>query len=76
MPGDDSSEDTPDCGGPPKLHESAPLYHVLKRQDWCTPLLVHTGQHYDADMSDAFFADLGLPASDSHLGIGHGSHAG
>ena len=38
-------------------------------------LLVHTGQHYDAQMSDAFFADLGLPHPDVSLGVGSGSHA-
>ena len=38
-------------------------------------ILVHTGQHYDAAMSDAFFRDLGLPAPDVNLGIGSGSHA-
>src|SRR3954452_10623651 len=38
-------------------------------------VLVHTGQHYDASMSDAFFADLGLPRPDHHLGVGSGSHA-
>jgi UDP-N-acetylglucosamine 2-epimerase (non-hydrolysing) len=38
-------------------------------------VLVHTGQHYDVNMSDAFFADLGLPEPDHHLGIGSGSHA-
>ena len=37
--------------------------------------LVHTGQHYDAAMSDVFFAELGLPAPDRHLGVGSGSHA-
>jgi UDP-N-acetylglucosamine 2-epimerase (non-hydrolysing) len=38
-------------------------------------LLVHTGQHYDALMSDQFFADLNLPAPDVYLGVGSGSHA-
>ena len=39
------------------------------------PLLVHTGQHYDAQMSDEFFHDLGMPTPDIHLGAGSGSHA-
>jgi UDP-N-acetylglucosamine 2-epimerase (non-hydrolysing) len=53
----------------------APLYHALKATDWATPLLVHTGQHYDKNMSDAILADLGVPDPDFHLGIGSGSHA-
>lgn len=59
----------------PNFMKVAPLYHALKRQDWCAPLLIHTGQHYDANMSDTFFADLRLPAPDHHLGVGSGSHA-
>ena len=38
-------------------------------------VLVHTGQHYDANMSDVFFDELGLPAPDHHLGVGSASHA-
>ena len=53
----------------------APLWHALTREAWCKPVLVHTGQHYDAMMSDVFFSDLGLPAPDFHLGVGSGSHA-
>jgi len=37
--------------------------------------LVHTGQHYDADMSDVFFRELGLPEPEHHLAVGSGSHA-
>ena len=59
----------------PNFMKVAPLYHALKGQDWCRPVLVHTGQHYDANMSDDFFRDLALPEPDFHLGIGSGTHA-
>jgi len=53
----------------------APLYHALKKESWAEPQIVHTGQHYDLNMSDVFFQDLKLPAPHIHLGIGSGSHA-
>ena len=59
----------------PNFMKVAPLYHVLHRQSWCRPVVVHTGQHYDANMSDAFFRDLRLPEPTHHLEVGSGSHA-
>ena len=59
----------------PNFMKVAPLYHALAREGWCSARLVHTGQHYDANMSDTFFDDLQLPEPDYHLGVGSGSHA-
>ena len=59
----------------PNFMKVAPLYHALKATDWATPLLVHTGQHYDHNMSDAILQDLGVPNPDFHLGVGSGTHA-
>ena len=59
----------------PNFMKVAPLYHVLRRADWCQPVLVHTGQHYDHNMSGAFLDELGLPEPDHHLEVGSGSHA-
>lgn len=58
----------------PNFMKVAPLFHALAAESWCTPRIVHTGQHYDANMSDAFFADLGLPKPHVHLGVGGGGH--
>lgn len=62
------------CAARPNFMKIAPLWHALKRESWCTPVLIHTGQHYDVNMSDDFFRDLHLPDPDFHLGIGSGSH--
>ena len=53
----------------------APLFHALSKESWVDPIIVHTGQHYDLNMSDAFFQDLKLPEPHIHLGVGSGSHA-
>jgi UDP-N-acetylglucosamine 2-epimerase (non-hydrolysing) len=59
----------------PNFMKIAPLYHALASEPWCRPAIVHTGQHYDANMSDAFFRDLKLPAPHFHLEVGSGTHA-
>jgi UDP-N-acetylglucosamine 2-epimerase (non-hydrolysing) len=59
----------------PNFMKIAPLYHALAREDWAKVVLVHTGQHYDLTMSDAFFQDLMLPEPHFHLGVGSGTHA-
>jgi UDP-N-acetylglucosamine 2-epimerase (non-hydrolysing) len=59
----------------PNFMKIAPLYHALARESWCRPAIVHTGQHYDHNMSDAFFQDLRLPTPHFHLEVGSGSHA-
>lgn len=59
----------------PNFMKVAPLYHALKKENWCVPHIVHTGQHYDANMSEAFFRDLKLPAPAHHLEVGSGTHA-
>jgi UDP-N-acetylglucosamine 2-epimerase (non-hydrolysing) len=58
----------------PNFMKIAPLYHALKSRKWAQPVIVHTGQHYDLNMSDVFFEDLGIPEPDIHLGVGSGTH--
>jgi UDP-N-acetylglucosamine 2-epimerase (non-hydrolysing) len=59
----------------PNFMKVAPLFHALSRESWCRAQIVHTGQHYDANMSEAFFRDLRLPEPAHHLGVGSGTHA-
>jgi UDP-N-acetylglucosamine 2-epimerase (non-hydrolysing) len=63
-------------GARPNFMKVAPIYAEMKRRSSeFEPMIVHTGQHYDAAMSDAFFDDLGMPRPDVYLGVGSGSHA-
>ena len=63
-------------GARPNFMKVAPIVEAMKRrEDKFAPLLVHTGQHYDGQMSDAFFRDLNLPQPDVYLGVGGGTHA-
>lgn len=59
----------------PNFMKIAPLFHQLKKTEWARPILVHTGQHYDPQMSDVFWNELRLPSPDLHLGVGSGTHA-
>ncbi|HEM46473.1 MAG TPA: UDP-N-acetylglucosamine 2-epimerase (non-hydrolyzing), partial [Alphaproteobacteria bacterium] len=55
--------------------KAAPLIAEFRRRKTVRPVLVHTGQHYDENMSKIFFDDLGLPEPDIYLGVGSGTHA-
>ena len=58
----------------PNFMKVAPLWHALAAAEDFTPVLVHTGQHYDANMAGDILADLKLPAPDHSLGVGGGNH--
>lgn len=58
----------------PNFMKMAPVVLEL-RQRGVDQFLVHTGQHYDANMSDVFFEELGMPRPDVHLNVGSGTHA-
>ena len=62
------------AGARPNFMKVAPILKELARQGH-EAVLVHTGQHYDAQMSAAFFRDLELPEPDHYLGVGSASHA-
>jgi UDP-N-acetylglucosamine 2-epimerase (non-hydrolysing) len=60
-------------GARPQLVKLAPIAAAFAKSDH-EHVIVHTGQHYDADLSDVFFSGLGIPDPDVHLGVGSGSH--
>jgi len=61
-------------GARPNFMKAAPAMAALSKRG-IAQTLVHTGQHYDANMSDVFFQQLGMPAPDVNLEVGSGSHA-
>lgn len=61
-------------GARPQFVKLAPIAHELTRTFGIEHVIVHTGQHYDAAMSDVFFEDLRIPAPDVHLGVGSAGH--
>jgi UDP-N-acetylglucosamine 2-epimerase (non-hydrolysing) len=63
------------AGARPNFIKIANLVKQLKREKSFACRLVHTGQHYDFEMSEVFFQELDIPKPDVFLGIGSGSHA-
>jgi UDP-N-acetylglucosamine 2-epimerase (non-hydrolysing) len=62
-------------GARPNLPKIAPLIREMEKHPNIKPILVHTGQHYDDQLSDIFFREMSIPAPDVNLGVGSGSHA-
>ncbi len=62
-------------GARPNFMKIAPILQEIEKHPNLDPILVHTGQHYDYEMSQVFFEDLDIPEPHVHLGVGSGSHA-
>lgn len=62
-------------GARPNFMKAAPVMRALAQRDDVRQTLVHTGQHYDENMSKVFFQELGLPKPDIDLEVGSDSHA-
>jgi UDP-N-acetylglucosamine 2-epimerase (non-hydrolysing) len=62
-------------GARPNFMKIAPLMDEYKKYSSIHPILIHTGQHYEEEMSDLFFKELEIPKPDIHLGVGSASHA-
>lgn len=62
-------------GARPNFMKAAPVFIEFKKYRQIDPLLIHTGQHYDRNLSKVFFDDLRLPKPHFHLGVGSGTHS-
>jgi len=63
------------AGARPNFMKIAPIVRALQSQDALSFKIIHTGQHYDRDMNEVFFEELGIPQPDIFMGAGGGSHA-
>ncbi|WP_374762178.1 non-hydrolyzing UDP-N-acetylglucosamine 2-epimerase [Massilia scottii] len=63
------------AGARPNFMKIAPIVRALQQQNALTFKIIHTGQHYDREMNDVFFEELGIPQPDIFMGAGGGSHA-
>ncbi len=62
-------------GARPQFIKAATVSRMLKNHGGIVEILLHTGQHYDDNMSEVFFRELDIPKPDYNLGVGSGSHA-
>ena len=62
-------------GARPNFMKIAPILEAMKNYPQLHPILVHTGQHYDYEMSSVFFEDLDIPQPDVYLEVGSDTHA-